>query len=107
MFESALASVAELVKIFQAGEKYYLSPAYQEQEARRDFIDRFFTALGWDVMHEQQRDPYKQEVKIEKKPDVRIQRRADYAFYLAPDYRSPVFFVEAKKPSRNLRNADD
>ncbi|MCZ7555762.1 MAG: Eco57I restriction-modification methylase domain-containing protein [Bacteroidia bacterium] len=107
MFESAFASVAELVSTFQAGEKYYLSPAYQEQEARRDFIDRFFTALGWDVMHETQKDPYKQEVKIEKKPDVRTQRRADYAFYLAPDYRNPVFFVEAKKPSRNLKNADD
>ncbi len=107
MFESALASVTGLVHTFQAGEKYYLSPAYQEQEARRDFIDRFFTALGWDVMHEQQRDPYKQEVKIEKKPDVRTQRRADYAFYVAPDFRNPVFFVEAKKPSRNLHNADD
>jgi adenine-specific DNA-methyltransferase len=107
MFESALAAVAELVNSFKAGEKHYLSPAYQEQEVRRDFIDRFFVALGWDVMHEQQKDPYKQEVKIEKKPDMRTQRRADYAFYLAPDFRNPVFFVEAKKPSRNLSNADD
>ena len=58
MFESALASVAELVNLFHAGERHYLSPAYQEQEARRDFIDRFFVALGWDVMCELANAPF-------------------------------------------------
>jgi hypothetical protein len=42
----------ELVADFRANEKFYLSPAYQEQEARRDFIDKFWLALGWDVNHE-------------------------------------------------------
>jgi hypothetical protein len=37
---------------FRANEKFYRSPAYQEQEARRDFIDKFWLALGWDVNHE-------------------------------------------------------
>jgi type I restriction-modification system DNA methylase subunit len=35
------------------------------------------------------------------------QRRADYAFFKGPNFRDPKFFVEAKKPSRNLANADD
>jgi len=35
------------------------------------------------------------------------QRRADYAFFLAPNFRDPKFFVEAKKPARNLSNEDD
>lgn len=107
MFNAALESVTELVNDFRSQQSYYLSPSYQEQEVRRDFIDRFFTALGWDVMHKHQRNPYKQEVKIERKPDSKTQRRADYAFYIEPDFKNPVFFVEAKKPSRNLRNADD
>ncbi|MHB8871868.1 MAG: Eco57I restriction-modification methylase domain-containing protein, partial [Candidatus Doudnabacteria bacterium] len=32
---------------------------------------------------------------------------ADYAFYLAPNFRDVKFYLEAKKPSRNLSNADD
>jgi hypothetical protein len=39
----------ELVADFRANEKFHLSPAYQEQEARRDFIDKFWLAFGWDV----------------------------------------------------------
>ena len=35
------------------------------------------------------------------------QRRADYAFFIAPNFRDVKFFVEAKKPSRNLANLDD
>ena len=33
-------------------------------------------------------------------------KRADYAF-LAPNFRDVRFFVEAKKPARNIDNADD
>jgi hypothetical protein len=48
-FEKSFLAVTELVKNFQANENYYLSPEYQEVDVRRDFIDKFFTALGWDV----------------------------------------------------------
>ena len=51
-FDQAFRRVKELVADFRANEKFYLSPAYQEQEARRDFIDKFWLALGWDVNHE-------------------------------------------------------
>ena len=54
-FDTAFARVKELVADFRANEKFYLSPAYQEQEARRDFIDKFWLALGWDVKHETQK----------------------------------------------------
>ena len=48
-FDNAFARVKELVANFKANEKYYLSPAFQEQQARLDFIDKFWIALGWDV----------------------------------------------------------
>ena len=49
-----------------------------------------------------------QEVHIENKVHMAgSQRRADYAFFLFPNFRDPKFFVEAKKPSRNLSNPDD
>src|SRR3989339_115047 len=107
-FDSAYEKVKELVIKFQQGEKHYLSQFYQEAEVRQDFLDNFFTALGWDVTHKEQKNPYEQEVKIEK--GVRVsgaQKRADYSFAIAPNFRDPLFFVEAKKPAKALRNAQD
>ncbi|MBI4725968.1 N-6 DNA methylase [candidate division TA06 bacterium] len=107
-FGKAHKAVCHLVKDFQAHEKTYLSLAYQEAEVRKDFIDKFFIALGWDVNHEQQKNPYEQEVKVEKGVIVaRAQKRADYAFCLAPNFRDAKFFVEAKKPAKSLFNPDD
>jgi type I restriction-modification system DNA methylase subunit len=99
--------VAILVDQFAQNEAYYLSTGYQESEVRTDFIDKFWIALGWDVRHKFQTNPREQEVKVEKNPDANASnRKADYAFYFAPEYRSPVFLVEAKKPSRKLADND-
>jgi len=65
-FENAFNTVCELVKDFKENEHRYLSPQYQEAEVRRDFIDKLFEALGWDVYHRTQKNPYEQEVKVEK-----------------------------------------
>jgi type I restriction-modification system DNA methylase subunit len=84
------------------------TPSYSEQSARHDFIDKFFIALGWDVNHETDKNPYEQEVKIELNVNVRgRKKRADYAFYLAPNFRDVAFYAEAKKPSVQIANADD
>ncbi|HRE77124.1 MAG TPA: N-6 DNA methylase [Flavobacterium sp.] len=103
--------VLELIRDFEENENYYLSSKYQESEVRTGFIDKFWDALGWDVYHNVQKNPFKQEVKIEKpqRQDGGLgQKRADYAFFLAPDYKQVKFFVEAKKPSRALKqNKDD
>ena len=106
-FDSAFRRVKELVADFRANEKFYLSPAYQEQEARRDFIDKFWLALGWDVNHDTQKNPLEQEVKVERKEHSNSQRRADYAFYLHPNYRDVRFYVEAKKPHGDIATADN
>lgn len=99
-FEQANRRIKELVETFQANESLYLSSSYQEAEARKDFIDKFFTALGWDVNHDIQTNPYEQEVKVEPAVQAGGQRRADYAFHLAPEHRDVRFFVEAKKTLR-------
>ena len=105
--QGAFSSISSLVSSISSQESSYLSPNYQESEVRKDFIDKFFIALGGDVNHDEQKNPYRQEVKVERKPSHGTQQRADYAFYLAPNFRDVRFFVEAKKPSRNLSNADD
>ena len=48
-FEDAFTRVKQLAADFKANEKFYLSPQYKEAEARRDFIDKFLIAFGWDV----------------------------------------------------------
>lgn len=108
IFSSAFVRVKELVENFQAAEKDYLEPTYQEAQVRLDFIDKFWIALGWDVNHEREKNPYQQEVKVEKGVAVSNRlKKADYAFFAAPNFRDVKFYVEAKKPARNLDNADD
>lgn len=106
-FDESHASVCRLVADFAAREAAYLAPEYQEAEARADFIDKFWIALGWDVRHEQQKNPYEQEVKVERGVLVGLaQKKADYAFFLG-NYRDPRFFCEAKKPSVRIREDRD
>lgn len=111
MFDKAYNQVIQLVEDFKASESHFLSATYSEAEVRKDFIDKFFTILGWDVDHHFQKNPFQQEVKVEKaqrQEGHQSQKRADYAFSLAPDFKRTLFFVEAKKPSRLLRqNKDD
>jgi len=104
---TAFAAVQELVETFHANKSHYLSADYQEAEVRRDFIDKLFVAFGWDVHHDTQQNPYEQEVKVERSVSAGGQRRADYAFHLAPNFRDPRFFVEAKKPYGDIATADN
>jgi adenine-specific DNA-methyltransferase len=103
-FENAFNTVCELVKDFKENENIYLSYKYNESQARKDFIDKFFIALGWDVNHDLQKNPNKQEVLIERTLDN--QSRPDYTFYIDPNFNEPKFYVEAKKPSHDLLNSD-
>ena len=99
--------ICELVAKYEKGKQHYLSQSYSEAAVRQDFIDDFFTALGWDVRHQHQFNPYEQEVKIEVGVSVSgAQKRADYSFAIKPNYEEPKFFVEAKKPSQELKNRD-
>lgn len=105
-FEEAYINVSKLANDFhEHKDTKYLKPEYQESEARDDFINKFFAALGWDVTHDVQKNPYRQEVKVEKNPDKGMtQRKADYAFYTYPNFNESAvcFFVEAKKPFVNI-----
>ena len=66
MFDKAYNQVKQLVEDFKASESHFLSATYSEAEVRKDFIDKFFTILGWDVDHHFQKNPFQQEVKVEK-----------------------------------------
>ncbi|MET0465637.1 MAG: N-6 DNA methylase [Chitinophagaceae bacterium] len=106
-FNEAFERVSHLASVFKENEHQYLAPSYSEAQARIDFIDKFWVALGWDVNHERQTNPYEQEVKVERGVAMGAGRkRADYAFF-APNFRDVLFYVEAKKPKAELDNILD
>jgi adenine-specific DNA-methyltransferase len=107
-FDEAFSKVQKLAAIFESGKDHYLSGDYQEADVRKDFIDKFFTAFGWDVNHDKQTNPYAQEVKVERGVNEgSTRKRADYAFFLKPNYRDVRFYVEAKRPSKDFGSADN
>lgn len=96
----APALIHKLVETFEQNLDEYRS-SKNETELRREFLDRFFTALGWDVANEKGYDEAHKEVVHEFSVDVAGQgKKADYAFRTGGDKFD--FLVEAKKPSVNI-----
>jgi predicted type IV restriction endonuclease len=51
--EEAKKGISALVQVFKDNIKQYDLPTYKEAQARREFIDKFFYYLGWDIGDEQ------------------------------------------------------
>jgi type I restriction-modification system DNA methylase subunit len=52
-------------------------------------------------------NPYEREVHIERSINVQGRgKRADYAFFVVPDFQQTRWIAEAKKPMHNLENKD-
>lgn len=96
--EQAREKISSLVQRFNEQKEFYRRQDYNETLTRRDFIDPFFKALGWDVDNEQGYAESYREVIHEDKIKIGGQTKApDYSFRLGGGNR--LFFVEAKKPS--------
>lgn len=96
--EEAYKKIAELVERFGEQVESYKKVDYNETLTRRDFIDPFFKALGWDVDNEKGLAQSYREIIHEDKVKVgRAIKNPDYSFRISDSKR--LFFVEAKKPS--------
>lgn len=95
--EVARRTISALIDRFSEHYDSYKKADYNETRTRRDFIDPFFKALGWDVDNEASHaESYREvihedKVKIDKKT-----KHPDYSFRLSGSKR--LFFLEAKKP---------
>jgi len=102
MIDSAFSrqQIEALVTKFKQGYDTYLKADYGETNVRTEFIDPFFEALGWSMS--ESREVYREaRQKIEKKAHEAVKSgRPDYEFLPNTSVR---FYVEAKKPSVNLR----
>lgn len=96
--EAAYKSIEELVQRFDEQILSYKKSDYNEAQTRKDFIDPFFKALGWDMDNSQGHAEAYREVINEDRVKVGAATKApDYSFKLPGGKR--LFFVEAKKPS--------
>jgi type I restriction-modification system DNA methylase subunit len=101
--ESALKKIAELVERFTEQNESYKKADYNETLTRRDFIDPFFKALGWDIDNEQGYAQAYREVIHEDRVKIGGAMKApDYSFRIGGNKR--LFFVEAKKPSIYIKD---
>ena len=50
--EEAYIKIEKLVKRFDEQKEFYKKSDYNETQTRRDFIDPFWKALGWDMDNE-------------------------------------------------------
>jgi len=94
---TAPESIRKLVETFEQNLNEYRTRK-NETELRRQFLDPFFEALGWDVSNNKGFDERRKEVAHEHSVEIDgQQKKADYAFRTGKD--SFDFLVEAKKPS--------
>jgi hypothetical protein len=96
--------VAELVERFDSHRDAYHSGSYNEAQLREEFLNPFFEALGWDIYNKKGYAEAYKEVIHEAAIKVGGRTKApDYCFRAGGGV--PSFFVEAKKPAVDVREA--
>jgi hypothetical protein len=96
----APTEIASLVERFERSREAYLSQHYNETQLRREFLDPFFTTLGWDVENRKgYAEAYKDVIHEDAVKIGTATKAPDYSFRIGGVRK---FFVEAKKPAVNL-----
>ncbi len=96
------ATLLQLIDQFHNQLASYRSSDYNEAQTRNEFIEPFFHFLGWDVYNRQGIAYAYKDVIYEDSIKVAGGTKApDYAFRIGGTRK---FFVEAKKPSINLKD---
>lgn len=95
--------IKELVEKFERNIRAYKSPEYKEEQLKQEFLNPFFEALGWDIYNKSNAAPQYRDVIFEDSIKVAGGTKApDYCFTLSG---RRMFFLEAKKPSVNIKDA--
>lgn len=90
-----------LVERFERNLDAYRSEVYNETRLRREFLDPFFKALGWDVDNESgTAEAYKDVIHEDSIKVGGATKAPDYCFRVGGTRK---FFVEAKKPAVNVK----
>ncbi|MCK9419090.1 MAG: Eco57I restriction-modification methylase domain-containing protein [Nitrospirae bacterium] len=94
---AAPKEILDLVERFERNREAYKSGQYNEMQLRQEFLDPFFSALGWDMNNSQGYAEAYKDVIHEDSIKVGADTKApDYCFRIGGTRK---FFLEAKKPS--------
>ncbi len=97
----ALKQISNLVERFEQNIEAYHSPAYNDTQLRREFIDPFFEALGWDVANKAgYAEQYKDVIHEDAIKIAGATKAPDYCFRIGGVRK---FFLETKKPSIDIK----
>ncbi len=93
--------IHNLIRRFEEQYDSYRSDSYNETQLRREFLDPFFVALGWDVHNRKGwAEAYKDVIHEDAIRVGGATKAPDYAFRIGGTRK---FFVEAKKPAVYVR----
>jgi len=99
--DQAYNRIKILVERFKEHIPEYKSKGYNETQTRIDYINPFFKALGWDIDNEQgYAEAYRDVIHEDRVKIGSATKAPDYGFTL---YGQRKFFVDAKKPSINIK----
>ena len=98
---SAPQTVLTLIENFERNLDAYRSGKYNETQVRRDFIDPMFKALGWDMDNSAgYAEAYRDVIHEDAIKIGNSTKAPDYSFRVGGQRK---FFLEAKKPSVNVK----
>ena len=93
--------IQQLVNRFEEHRDSYRSGKYNETQLRREFLDPFLRALGWDIDNERgYAEAYKDVIHEDSLEMEGATKAPDYAFRIGGTRK---FFIEAKKPAVNIQ----
>jgi hypothetical protein len=93
-------ALLRLVDRFDQDRRVFVSADYKEEQLRAEFLNPFFTALGWDMDNRQGlSETFKQVIHEESIKVAGASKAPDYTFRIGG---RRTFFVEAKKPAVNV-----
>jgi type I restriction-modification system DNA methylase subunit len=102
---AAPETIVELIERFDRNHAAYKSDQYNEARLRIEFLNPFFEALGWDINNRQgYAEAYKDVIYEDAIKIGGATKAPDYCFRIGGTRK---FFVEAKKPAVNLKDASD
>ena len=103
---TAPKEIIRLVENFDRHRDEYRAAAYNEAQVRKEFIDPFFEALGWDMANRSGKAEAYKDVLHEAslKMPSGATKAPDYAFRIGGNAK---FFLEAKKPSHDIKEEID
>lgn len=98
-------SLTKLIETFDRNIEAYKSGGYNEAQVRLEFINPFFSLLGWDIDNKQgYAEAYKEVINEDAIKVGGSTKAPDYSFRVGG---SRKFFLEAKKPAVSIKDDGD